>query len=400
MHVVVGAGSAGCVVARRLSDAGNDVLLLEAGPGRPEPAGIRSLNWLRALDEAGWTWESLVALRLGETERYWRGRGLGGSSAVNGLVALPGSLDDYVPWLGTPAEVTAARDRVLSTLQPQTMPLGPLALALGADPAPLTVRNGERFSAASAYLDGAGARLTVQTSAEVSCLVRNSHSITGVQMVDGTVIDADEVWLCAGAIHSPTLLLRSGIEHPQLGHGLQDHVANRFVVDLPPRFPEPSADVPPVTGLLTLTSGIGNEIDDTQMLVMDHAGSPGQGIVLAAVMRVHSTGTVSVGVDGKPVVDLNMLSVEEDRQRLDWITAEVARRLAAAGLTFEQSGAGDYVHAVGTCALGTVVDRQGRVSGYRGLRVVDASVIPRVPRANTHVPTLVVADCLTERAIA
>ncbi len=400
MHIVVGAGSAGCLVARRLSDAGIDVLLLEAGPGRPEPAGIRSLDWLRALAEPGWTWESLVASRLDGPEPYWRGRGVGGSSAVNGLVAMAGPLDDFVPWLGTEAEVRAARDRVLGVLQPQTMPLGALAAALGAEPAALTIRNGERFSAATAYLDGASASLRVQSSAEVDRLVLEGDRAIGVQLLRGPVIEAEAVWVCAGAIHSPTLLLRSGVSSPRLGLGLQDHVANQFIVEWPSRFEAPRSETPPVTGFLTLTSGIGSEADDAQVLVMDRSGSPGQAIVLAAVMRIESTGTVSIGTDGEPIVDFNMLSAGQDRQRLDWVTSEVADRLDTAGLVYEQSGTGDYVHATGTCALGAVVDLDGRVFGYHGLRVVDASVIPKIPRANTHVPTLVVAECVAERAIA
>lgn len=399
MHIVVGAGSAGCLVARRLSDAGIDVLLLEAGPGRPEPAGIRSLDWLRALAEPGWTWESLVASRLDGPEHYWRGRGVGGSSAVNGLVALPGPLDDFVPWLGNEDDVTAARDRVLGVLQPQTMPLGALAAALGAEPAALTIRNGERFSAATAYLDGASSSLRLQSSAEVDRLVLEDDRVIGVQLRTGAVIEADEVWVCAGAIHSPVLLLRSGVSSARLGLGLQDHVANRFVVEWPSRFDAPAAESPPVTGLLTLTSGIGPEADDAQVLVMDRSGISGQAIVLAAVMCIESTGSVSVGTDGEPIVDFNMLSAGQDRRRLDWVTSEVADRLDAAGLAYGQSGTGDYVHATGTCALSAVVDLDGRVFGYRGLRVVDASVIPKIPRANTHVPTLVVAECVAERAI-
>ena len=149
---------------------------------------------------------------------------------------------------------------------------------------------------------------------------------------------------------------------------------------------------------------------DLQVLPMNHLGreAPRLGLVMVALMEVRSRGRVTVGAVrpvATPDIDFAMLSDEQDVRRLG-IGVEQVRRVLdhdamrslgtpmippsdRVGL---RSNLGDYVHAAGTCAIGRVVDPQCRVIGYEGLRVCDASVMPDLPRANTHLTTVVIAE--------
>ena len=203
---VVGAGTAGCVMAARLSAAGHEVTLIEAGRGGPgEEAAAES-----------------PALFPGS---FRRGTGLGGSSAVNGMVATPGDLEQYERWGWDDAAAALARVRVPCEVvdDDELSPLDRALLAAAPDAvkATLTRRHGRRVTAADAYLPSAHITLVAGTEAE--CVELDGRRAVGVRLTDGRTVEADTIVVSAGAIGSPLLLAASGVDVDGVGQGLQNH---------------------------------------------------------------------------------------------------------------------------------------------------------------------------------
>jgi choline dehydrogenase-like flavoprotein len=423
------------VLANRLSaDPERHVTLLDDGPDLTAdsvPAGISGPSFFEAMDEPGRIHADLLARRnpVAEPSLYQRGRGVGGSSAVNAMVALQGNADLYAGWGW--ADVDDAWDQVAietSIAEPDEVGAVNRAL-LAADSAarlvPLTRRNGVRMTSAEAYLWPVLDRpnLVVKPDAAVdSVMIDSSNAAVGVRLDDGAELHADHVVLSAGAIHSPTILLRSNIATPGIGDSLQDHPAAVFTLGL-------NADVAQDPRGLAIAALLETQVqgafgtDLIQLLPLDAVGvaqeTAGLAALMVAVMTPTSrSGSVRIDGEGKPVVDFKLLDDERDVHALaagvqyalevlsqpaftsiidavfidDVGTTSAALDSHDAIAAWLRKAGGDYVHATSTCAMGTVVDERFAVRGVDNLFVCDASVFPTIPDVNTHMPTTMLAE--------
>ena len=285
--IVVGAGTAGSVVAARLSEeADARVLLLEAGAGSVTSTSAFPPAWTSMLASSqNWGGNMTVQTATGTAPHIGRGKGIGGSSSINAMVFARGHRDSYADWANGGAKGWAFDDLLPYFMRSETAPHGDPALRgvngpltvqpagqlhevthallsaatqcgyrratdvsggleLGVGPVDLTIVNGRRQSAADAYLNAALNRPNLELVPDVLVhrVLVNRNRATGVEYGTGPTVEtafAGEVILCAGAIGTPQLLMVSGIgpaqhlrevgidvvhDMPGVGSNFQDHV--------------------------------------------------------------------------------------------------------------------------------------------------------------------------------